>query len=136
MGRKRVRAAPGARCVVHPATDDAGAVACDELVEELLVGSGDEAVDRHRDGRDDPVHRSSFGECHLCRPGPGRRLIGDAKLQEWILNVRWRLKFRVKQIVYVAFSLDEAVTGFAFPKMVVPNKLSRAYDLALPDGPG
>ena len=30
--------------------------------------------------------------------------------------VRGRLKFRVKQIVYVAFSLDESVMGFAFPK--------------------
>ena len=98
--------------------------------------------------------------------------------------VRGRLKFRVKQIVYVAFSLDEAVMGFAFPKeertalvasephkfhlpspsdlrfnwvhadlaaleptearelvvdawrMVVPKKLSRAYDLVHPDGPG
>jgi hypothetical protein len=98
--------------------------------------------------------------------------------------VRGRLKFRVKQIVYVAFSLDERVVGFAFPKeeraalvagephrfqmpsasdmrfnwvhadlaaldptearelvvdawrMVVPMKVSRAYDLAHPDGPG
>src|ERR671926_1940800 len=98
--------------------------------------------------------------------------------------VRGRLKFRVKQIVYVAFSLDERVMGFACPKeereplvlsdphkfqmptasdmrfnwvhadlaaldptearelvvdawrMVVPQKLSRAYDLAHPDGPG
>jgi hypothetical protein len=98
--------------------------------------------------------------------------------------VRGRLKFRVKQIVYVAFSLDESVMGFAFPKeeraalvagephkfqmpsasemrfnwvhadlvaldrtearelvvdawrMVVPKKLSRAYDLTHPNGPG
>jgi hypothetical protein len=98
--------------------------------------------------------------------------------------VRGRLKFRVGQIVYVAFSLDETVMGFAFPKeeraalvagdprkfqmpstsdlrfnwvhadlasleptearelvvdawrMVVPKKLTRAYDLAHPDGPG
>ncbi len=27
-----------------------------------------------------------------------------------------RVKFRVKQLVYVAFSRDEAVMGFAFPK--------------------
>jgi hypothetical protein len=99
-------------------------------------------------------------------------------------NVRGRLKFRVGQLVYVAFSRDESVMGFAFPKeeraalvpgdprkfqmpstldlrfnwvladlaslvpsearelvvdawrMVVPDKLSRAYDLAHPDGPG
>ena len=98
--------------------------------------------------------------------------------------VRRHLKFRVGQIVYVAFSLDETVMEFAFPKeeraalvesephrfqmpstsdlrfnwvradlaalepaearelvvdawrMVVPKKLSRAYDLAHPDGPG
>jgi hypothetical protein len=98
--------------------------------------------------------------------------------------VRGRLKFRVRQIVYVAFSLDETVMEFAFPKeeraplvesephkfqmpstsdmrfnwaqadlaaleptearelvvdawrMVVPKKLSRAYDLAHPNGPG
>ena len=98
--------------------------------------------------------------------------------------VRGRLKFRVEQIVYVAFSLDGRVTGFAFPKeereplalsdphrfqlptasdmrfnwvhahlaaldptearelvvdawrMVVPKKLSDAYDLIHPTGPG
>lgn len=98
-------------------------------------------------------------------------------------TVRGRLKFRVGQMVYVAFSLDESVMGFAFPKeeraalvagdprkfqmpsesdlrfnwvhadlaaleptearelvvdawrMVVPAKISRAYDLAHPAGP-
>ena len=98
--------------------------------------------------------------------------------------VRGRLKFRVQQIVYVAFSLDGSVMGFAFPKdersalvvsephkfqmpsasdmrfnwvhadlvaldptearelvvdawrMVVPKKLSAAYDLVHPVGPG
>ena len=98
--------------------------------------------------------------------------------------VRGRLKFRVRQIVYVAFSLDETVMEFAFPKderaalvesephkfqmpstsdmrfnwvhadlaaleptearelvvdawrMVVPRKVSAAYDLAHPLGPG
>jgi hypothetical protein len=97
--------------------------------------------------------------------------------------VRGRLRFRVKQIVYVAFSRDESVMGFAFPKeervslvasepqkfhlpseanlrfhwvqadlsaldraearelvvdawrMVVPKKVSSAYDLTHPDGP-
>ena len=95
-----------------------------------------------------------------------------------------RIKFRIGQIVYLAFSRDETVMGFAFPKeeraalvagephryhlppesdlrfnwvhadlaaldptearelvvdawrMVVPRKLSRAYDLAHPGGPG
>jgi hypothetical protein len=94
------------------------------------------------------------------------------------------LKFRVRQLVYVAFSLDERVMGFAFPKeerealvlgeprkfqlpaasdlrfhwvhadlaaldptearelvvdawrMVVPRKVSAAYDLVHPHGPG
>jgi hypothetical protein len=98
-------------------------------------------------------------------------------------TVRGRLKFRVGQMVYVAFSIDERVMGFAFPKeeraalvagdprkfqmpsesdlrfnwvhadlaaldssearelvvdawrMVVPAKISRAYDLAHPAGP-
>ena len=98
--------------------------------------------------------------------------------------VHGRLKFRVGQMVYVAFSLDEKTMGFAFPKderaalvggdpvkfqlpsesdmrfhwvhadlaslepsearelvvdawrMVVPQKVSRAYDLTHPDGPG
>jgi hypothetical protein len=98
--------------------------------------------------------------------------------------VRARLKVRVGQLVYVAFSIDERVMGFAFPKeeraalvggnprkfqmpsesdlrfnwvhadlaaldaaearelvvdawrMVVPAKVSRAYDLAHPAGPG
>lgn len=30
--------------------------------------------------------------------------------------MRDRVKFRVKQIVYVAFSRDETLMGFAFPK--------------------
>ena len=98
--------------------------------------------------------------------------------------VRGRMKFRVGQLVYVAFSLDETEMGFAFPKderaalvggdpvkfrmpsesdmrfhwvesdlaalepgearefvvdawrMVVPQKVSRAYDLTHPYGPG
>jgi hypothetical protein len=98
--------------------------------------------------------------------------------------VRDRRKFRVGRIVYLAFSRDEAIMGFGFPKeeraalvggapdkflmpassdlrfnwvhariaaldpaearelvvdawrMVVPKKLSRAYDDAHPAGPG
>jgi len=112
------------------------------------------------------------------------RALGAELERSYHAYVRGRLKFRVGQIVYVAFSLDESVMGFAFPKeeraalvagdprkfqmpsasdmrfnwvhadlasleptearelvvdawrMVVPNKLSRAYDLAHPDGPG
>ena len=98
--------------------------------------------------------------------------------------VRGSLRFRVGSLVYVAFSPDETVMGFAFPReeraalvggdprkfqlpsasdlrfnwvhadlaalqpaearelvvdawrMVVPAKVSRAYDLTHPDGPG
>jgi hypothetical protein len=112
------------------------------------------------------------------------RPLGTELERSYEVFVRGRLKFRVKQIVYVAFSLDEAVMEFAFPKeeraalvagepgkfrlpaesdlrfnwvrsdlatldptearelvvdawrMVVPQKVSRAYDLAHPDGPG
>src|SRR4051812_47277706 len=112
------------------------------------------------------------------------RPLGEGLERSYQVYVRGRLKFRVKQIVYVAFSLDESVMGFAFPKeeraalvasepqkfqmpsasdmrfnwvhadlaaldrtearelvvdawrMVVPKKLSRAYDLTHPNGPG
>ncbi|HEY2174848.1 MAG TPA: hypothetical protein VGH85_13655 [Mycobacteriales bacterium] len=112
------------------------------------------------------------------------RALGAELERSYHAYVHGRLKFRVGQIVYVAFSLDEKVMGFAFPKeeraafvagdprkfqmpsasdlrfnwvdsdlesleptearelvvdawrMVVPKKLSRAYDLAYPNGPG
>ena len=112
------------------------------------------------------------------------RPLGAGLERSYEAYVRGRLRFRVKQIVYVGFSLDESVMGFAFPKeeraalvesephkfqmpsvsdmrfnwvhadlaaldpaearelvvdawrMVVPQKLSRAYDLAHPHGPG
>ncbi|HET6627962.1 MAG TPA: hypothetical protein VFG63_16345 [Nocardioidaceae bacterium] len=112
------------------------------------------------------------------------RPLGAGLDRSYQVRVRGRLKFRVKQIVYVAFSLDESVMGFAFPmeerpalvaseshkfqmpsasdmrfnwvhadlaaldptearelvidawRMVVPKKLSRAYDLSHPNGPG
>jgi hypothetical protein len=112
------------------------------------------------------------------------RFLGSELERSYVAYVRGRLKFRVKQIVYVAFSLDETEMGFAFPReeraalvggerhkfrlpseadlrfnwvladlaaldpaearelvvdawrMVVPLKVSRAYDLAHPEGPG
>lgn len=112
------------------------------------------------------------------------RALGSELERSYPAYVRGRLRFRVGQIVYVAFSLDESVMGFAFPKeeraalvagepdkfqlpresdlrfnwvhahlaaldpaearelvvdawrMVVPQKLARAYDLAHPLGPG
>lgn len=111
------------------------------------------------------------------------RPLGAGLERSYEVYVRGRLKFRVGQLVYVAFSLDETVMGFAFPKeeraalvggsprkfqlpsttdmrfnwvhaelaalapvearelvvdawrMVVPRKVSRAYDLLHPDGP-
>jgi hypothetical protein len=44
------------------------------------------------------------------------RPLGAELERSYQVYVRGRLKFRVKQIVYVAFSLDESVMGFAFPK--------------------
>ena len=112
------------------------------------------------------------------------RPLGDELERSYAVYVRGRLKFRVGQIVYVAFSLDESVMGFAFPKeerealvlseprtfempgasdmrfnwvhadlaaldptearelvvdawrMVVPKKVSGAYDAIHPLGPG
>jgi hypothetical protein len=112
------------------------------------------------------------------------RPLGTELERSYPVYVRGRLKFRVQQIVYVAFSLDERVMGFAFPKeerealvrsephtfhlpaasdlrfnwvhadlaaldptearelvvdawrMVVPKKVSRAYDVVHPVGPG
>lgn len=111
------------------------------------------------------------------------RPLGQRLERSYEVYVRGRLKFRVGQLVYVAFSADEAVMGFAFPReeraalvageplkfqlpsasdlrfnwvqadlaaldraearelvvdawrMVVPQKLCRAYDLAHPGGP-
>jgi hypothetical protein len=112
------------------------------------------------------------------------RALGAELERSYPVYVHGRLKFRVGQIVYVAFSQDETVMGFAFPKeerealvrseprkfelpatsdlrfhwvhahltaldptearelvvdawrMVVPKKVSAAYDLTHPVGPG
>ena len=112
------------------------------------------------------------------------RALGTELERSYEAFVRGQLRFRVGQIVYVAFSLDESVMGFAFPKeeraalvasephkfqlpresemrfnwvdaqlpaldpiearelvvdawrMVVPKKVSTAYDLTHPNGPG
>src|SRR3954449_9488887 len=44
------------------------------------------------------------------------RPLGAELERSYEVYVRGRLKFRVKQIVYVAFSLDETEMGFAFSK--------------------
>ena len=112
------------------------------------------------------------------------RPLGAELERSYQVYVGGRLEFRVGQLVHVAFSLDERVMGFAFPKeerealvrgephkfqlptasdmrfhwvhadlaaldptearefvvdawrMVVPKKLSGAYDLVHPIGPG
>src|SRR3954469_16154268 len=112
------------------------------------------------------------------------RALGSELERSYQVHVRGRLKFRVGQIVYVAFSLDGSVMGFAFPKeeraalvlsephkfqlpaesdmrfnwvhadlaaltpaearelvvdawrMVVPKRVSAAYDAVHPVGPG
>jgi hypothetical protein len=111
------------------------------------------------------------------------RALGSELERSYEVYVHGRLKFRVGQLVYVAFSLDERTMGFGFPKderaglvggdprkfqlpsesdmrfhwvhatlehldpgesrefvvdawrMVVPQKVSRAYDLTHPYGP-
>ncbi len=112
------------------------------------------------------------------------RPLGAELERSYEVYVGGRVKFRVGQLVYVAFSSDESVMGFAFPReerealvrsdprtfhlptasdmrfnwvhadlaaldptearelvvdawrMVVPKKLSRAYDLLHPTGRG
>jgi hypothetical protein len=44
------------------------------------------------------------------------RSLGSKLERSYEVFVRGRLKFRVGQIVYVAFSLDETVMEFAFPE--------------------
>ena len=111
------------------------------------------------------------------------RQLGTGLERSYEAYVRGMRRFRVKQIVYVAFSLDETVMEFAYPKeeraalvasephkfqmpsasdmrfnwvhadlvaldriearelvvdawrLVVPQKVSRAYDLTHPHGP-
>jgi len=44
------------------------------------------------------------------------RALAEGLPRSYEVLVRDRIKFRVGQIVYVAFSRDETVMGFAFPK--------------------
>lgn len=134
------------------------------------------------------VHRSLPGADESYGAGVATiedvRPLGDALERSYSVYLRGRLKFRVGQIVFAAFSVDETVMGFAFPRveraalveasphkfrlpsptemrfhwveaelaaldpaearefvvdawrMVVPQKVARAYDAAHPDGPG
>jgi hypothetical protein len=44
------------------------------------------------------------------------REVADALPRVYEVTVQGRVKFRVGKIVWLAFSRDEAVMGFAFPK--------------------
>ena len=44
------------------------------------------------------------------------RPLGEQLERSYVAQVRGRWRFRVGQIVYAGFSLDETVMGFAFPK--------------------
>jgi hypothetical protein len=44
------------------------------------------------------------------------RPLGDELERSYQVYVLGRLKFRVKRLVYAAFSLDETMMGFALPK--------------------
>ena len=58
--------------------------------------------------------------------------LGAELERSYAVYVRGRLKFRVKQIVYVAFSLDESVMGFAFPKEGEALVLSQPHKFQMP----
>ena len=132
-----------------------------------------------------PARRSSSCEGRLTMAVVDDvRALGTELERSYPVYVRGRLKFRVGQLVYVAFSLDETEMGFGFPKderaalvggdpvkfrmpsqsdmrfhwvecdlgaleasearefvvdawrMVVPQKVSRAYDAHPPVRPG
>src|SRR3954467_15962658 len=81
------------------------------------------------DGRDQAERVADTGRRADGRPGRrhDRRVLSMAAIEDvrplgeglersYQVYVRGRLKFRVEQLVYVAFSLDESVMGFAFPK--------------------
>src|SRR5882757_10126884 len=70
-----------------------------------------------------PPARQVANDSCTCRPHGSDvatvedvRWLGSSLERSYQVYVRGRLKFRVKQIVYVAFSLDETEMGFAFPK--------------------
>ena len=44
------------------------------------------------------------------------RAVADSLPRSYEVVVRDRVKFRVGQLVYLAFSRDETLLGFAFPK--------------------
>ncbi|WP_309104627.1 hypothetical protein [Microbacterium sp.] len=62
------------------------------------------------------------------------RFLGTELERSYEVRVRGRLKFRVGQLVYVAFSLDESVMGFAYPRENRPGLVgSEPHKFQLPD---
>src|SRR5215207_9983960 len=92
------------------------------LGEGALCPTGPSNVPRHRRTRQPMIPARRRGPSCVHDAG-GRdmaaiedvRSLGAELERSYQVYVGGRLKFRVKQIVYVAFSLDESVMGFAFP---------------------
>ncbi len=61
------------------------------------------------------------------------RFLGSELERSYEVRIRGRLKFRVGQLVYVAFSLDETVMGFAYPRENRPGLVgSEPHKFELP----
>jgi hypothetical protein len=63
------------------------------------------------------------------------RAVASRLPRSYEVFVRGRVKFRVGQIVYLAFSRDETVLGFAFPKEERDALLQTYPDKYLPPEP-
>jgi hypothetical protein len=64
------------------------------------------------------------------------RRITSSLPRSYEVVVRDRIKFRIGQIVYLAFSRDETVMGFAFPKEERAGLVASEPDkFTLPSGP-
>lgn len=75
-----------------------------------------------RGAGDEPGRVEPGVAAHPAGRGPGMAVIDDVRRlgseleRSCEVYVRGRLKFRVGRLVYVAFSADETVMGFAFPR--------------------
>jgi hypothetical protein len=63
------------------------------------------------------------------------RAVASRLPRSYEVLVRGRVKFRVGQIVYIAFSRDERTMGFAFPKEEREALLQTYPDVFLPPEP-
>jgi hypothetical protein len=71
--------------------------------------------DRHDGAFSDEFATAEWSTHDMATVDDVRRL-GSGLERSYEVYVRGRLKFRVGQIVYVAFDLEETTMGFAFPK--------------------